>query len=261
MRKLRIIIFTLFIFPISNESLACLVASQDRIIPIGTDNNGLVAIEVLCSRYGEGEFGENLLWAYKLTLNGYNEDYSDYVISKLDSNLRLKEDEIEDFLNEQLDHALTISKDLDGFLPFNPLEVMFCDFQTECTLLELVKQEKEIGFRLANENKLYPIKFFSTEYTGNIGKKYLDYHYAYSVEGDTVGLDLRISSIRIYRNLNRELIMFHLSTGQEFKDAGTNLIPPRKEYSLEKKLVELKDATFKEPILHHGKGFDYYVLK
>ena len=54
--------------------------------------------------------------------------------------------------------------------------------------------------------------------------------------------------------------VFHLGTGQEFEEAKTQKLPIKKEREFEKELRTIKDAIFIEPILHHGKGFDYFKI-
>jgi hypothetical protein len=54
------------------------------------------------------------------------------------------------------------------------------------------------------------------------------------------------------------LMMLYLGSGQEFKSVHRD--PPKKEYAFDKPLGQGIDTIFDEPLLHHGQGFDYFVL-
>jgi hypothetical protein len=256
----NIIIGLILSFGISTKATACLAASQERIIPIGTSENCLIGIEIISNRYGEGEFGEKTFWNYKITLKGYNSDYSDYVIAELDSNAKIEDNKTEHFLVKQFEKALKICDSLNDFEILIPKEIKFCDFQKKCTEIELIYTEKELTFKTTNNNKKISIHFLSSEYKGKIANPYKDYFRNYFQVSDIMGIDLKVSSIRSYENSKYKLLVFHLGTGQEFKDAITNKYPEKKEYEFDKELNNSIDAVFIEPILHHGKGFDYFVM-
>jgi len=61
----------LLMLGISTNAFSCLMASQERIIPLGTSENCLIGLEVIAYRYGEGEYGQNVVWDYEFTLKGF----------------------------------------------------------------------------------------------------------------------------------------------------------------------------------------------
>ena len=104
-----------------------------------------------------------------------------------------------------------------------------------------------------------PIQYLNSEYKGQMAKPYKSY-FDFYFEDAIVGTDLKVSSIRKYENKTHKLLIFHLGTGQEFELASTGKIPIKKEFKFSEKLETIMDAVFIEPVLHHGKGFDYFKM-
>jgi len=255
--KLKIIL--LLITGISTNAFCCLMASQERIIPIGTSENCLIGMEILSIRYGEGEFGEKELWNYKITLKGFNEDYSEFFVNNLDSVNGIKNSDFEKLLKLQIDKALQICNKLENFEILKPKEISFCDYQKDCSKLKLKEINGQLKFQVNKTNKSFPIHYLDTVFQGEIARHYKAY-FEFYFEDSIIGTDLKISSIREYENNYYKLLIFHLGTGQQFELAATGKLPQKKEIKFTKELNTIKDAIFTEPILHHGKGFDYFKL-
>ena len=240
------------------EIFACKAATQERIIPIGTSENCLIGLEIISGRYGKGEFGEKTFWSYTISLKGYNNDYTNYLIAELDYNNEIENEKILNYLNEQFEKALKICIKLDDFEILKAREIKLCEYQSKCSKIELVTTKKEIKIK-TKDDKLHNIHFLNSNYNGIIAKPYREYYENY-YKSEIIGFDLKISSIRIYENSIFNLLIFHLGTGQEFKSALTDEYPEKTEYKYQKELIDFKDAIFIEPVLHHGKGFDYFIL-
>jgi len=103
------------------------------------------------------------------------------------------------------------------------------------------------------------LQYLNSEYKGQMAKPYKSY-FDFYFDDTIVGTDLKISSNRKYENKTHKLLIFHLGTGQEFELASTGKIPIKKEFKFSEKLETIMDAVFIEPVLHHGKGFDYFKL-
>lgn len=249
----------ILILGISTNAFCCLMATQERIIPIGTSENCLIGIEIISNRYGEGEYGEKAVWDHKFTLKGFNEDYSAFLIKELHFEKGIENDKNEHLLKVQFNEALQICDNLDHFELLKPKEISFCDFQRKCSKLHLIETDDQLKFQINNKNEFYPIRYLNSEYNGEIAKPYKEY-FEFYFENAITGTDLKISSVREYENSFYKLLVFHLGTGQEFKEVNTDKFPSKKEVKFDKELRTIKDAIFIEPILHHGKGFDYFIM-
>lgn len=252
------IVFSLFLLFAAN-AYACLMATQERIIPIGTSDNCLIGLEVLSNRYGMGKYREKAVWDFQFTIKGFNSDDSEYQIDTLILEKGIANEQVEELLRAKLHEALQICHQLDDFLLLQPKTISFCDFQTECSKIDLFETDQEMRFKLKNEDTSYPIHFLNTAYQGEIAKPYKKY-FDFYFEDATVGIDLKISSVREYENSSYKLTIFHLGTGQEIGLPEIDEDDQKQEYKFDKPLSTIQDAVFTEPILHHGKGFDYFRL-
>ena len=240
-----------------SKAICCLAATQERIFPVGTNEGCMVGIELISNRYGGDDFQE--LWDFEISLKGYNEDYSDYVIVKFDAVKGLANEEVTDMIKQYMSQAIDYSQSLDNFDAFHPVTISFCDFQKECSSSSLTQIDDRL--RLNYGGTSHPIYFLDSTYKGEMAKPYLDYFEFYFDQASSViGEDLKISSVRRLQNTTQSIVLFHLGTGQEFKEPNTDKYPIKKEYEFENTLKTLEDAVYLEPILHHGKGFDYFVL-
>jgi len=249
----------LLILGISTNAFCCLMASQERILPIGTSENCLIGIKIISNRYEEGKFGEKAVWNYKITLEGFNEDHTEFLIIDLADRKGIENDEIEKILKIQINKAILICDNLDDFEILKPKGISFCDYQNNCSILCLETSDDQLKFHINSENKSYSIQYLHSDYNGNIAKPYKDY-FEFYFEDAIIGKDLKISSIRTYENSTHKLLIFHLGTGQEFEEAATGKLPTKKEFKFNREITTIKDAVFTEPVLHHGKGFDYFKL-
>lgn len=255
--KFRLII--LLILGVSTNAFCCLDARQERIIPIGTSENCLIGIEVISNRYGAGEYGQKAVWDFKFRLVGFNENYSDFLIKELSFEQAIENNQVEQILSDRIEKAIEICNTLSDFELLYPKSIKFCDYQKECAKLSLIETDKNLKFKVKGEKESHSIKFLKANYKGEIAKPYKEY-FDFYFEDAVVGKDLKISSMREFENSSFKLLIFHLGTGQEFEDLETAKIPDKKEMTNDKELKTIKDAIFVEPILHHGKGFDYFKM-
>lgn len=257
--KLELTVLLLLSF--STAAFSCLVATQERIIPLGTSGDCLVGIEIISRRYGEGEYGEKEVWDYEFTLKRFDGNYSEVVISEFKSEKGLETPEGETVFKDRLRQALQVCEELTEFELLRPKNIRFCDFQQSCSSVSLVDSGEHMEIQVTGENKRFSIRCLDSDYEGEIGKLYRDYFDYYHGDSDRLlGFDLKISSIRRYQNSSHMLLIFHLGTGQEFTGPGFEEFAKKKETEFDKELDTLEDATFMEPILHHGKGFDFFKL-
>ncbi|MDF1698552.1 MAG: hypothetical protein P1U56_22055 [Saprospiraceae bacterium] len=238
------------------------MANQDRIIPIGTNESCMIGIEIISQRKGSGEFGKIPVWDYTFTLKGFNEDHSDYIIHKLNKVKDIQENDIEKTLQKEITKAIKICSTISGFEQLIPKQIQFCDFQKACSSIQLFEADGRLNFKEGSNDLVHSISYLDSSYTDEIASAYKEYFdFYFDSSRNVVGIDLKISSIRIYENSQGSILVFHLATGQEFLDPETGEYPEKSPYSYDFPLQNINDGIFQEPILHHGKGFDYYLLK
>jgi|GEM_PF-2745527 len=261
---MKIKILILLTFGFSSHAFACLAASQERIIPIGTSEGCLVGIEIISRRDSEGRYSEKAIWYFDFKLKGFNEDYSDFLIQELDTKQKVNNNEVEEYLKTKAREALSICQKMETFEILKANEISFCEYQKNCSKVSLIKAKDELRFRINKTQKDYPIKYLSKDYDGAIAKPYREYVSFYLEDSEdyesALGQYLSISSIRTYENSSMELLVFHLGMGQEFEPLDSTMTNKKKETQYHKQLKNLEDAIFVEPILHHGKGFDYFQI-
>ena len=217
------------IFGISANAFCCLMATQERIIPIGTSENCLIAIEIIAHRYGEGTYQEKEVWDLNLRLKGFNENYSEFLIEELSLEKGIENSSIEKIIKQEMKKAIQICDRLTDFEIFEPKEISFCDYQKDCSILQLIESEEQLKFRLKNEQEEHPIYYLGKEYEGEIAKPYKkSFDFYFKSSDQIMGTDLKISSIRQYENSTHKLLIFYLGTGQELIEAETNKLPEKK---------------------------------
>ena len=169
--KYKINILLFFLLGISNMAYCCAMATQERIIPLGTSENCLVGIEIISNRYGLGEYGERAVWDLKFTLKGFNLDYSDFTIRHLDFKKECDQDSIELLLENRILKAIEICKALNDFEFLVPKEISFCDFQKKCSSIQLKKSNNQLRVEIDGD-KDFEVKFLDSKYEGEIAKPY-----------------------------------------------------------------------------------------
>ncbi len=153
------------------------------------------------------------------------------------------------------------SETIPGLIYAEPLNISFCNYQPNCTNASL--QTDTIN------NKAYIIlkskikQEVSVLYdSSSIASNYINYYYGFDYEPSESRMryiieGLLINSIREYKDDNYNLTIIHLGKGQDFRQEGD--IP--KEFKPDISFNTLENSIFKEPILHHGHGFDFFILE
>lgn len=169
---------------------------------------------------------------------------------------------------------------------FIPEYISFCEFNTACDLVVLNNNQ------LIYNKKRYPLKMLDISNKGYFGfnnfyfQGYNDDEYLDTEEGRELynGLisGFAIGSVRKYKCDNgKELIFAHLARGHELAMGWITHDPtdPRlkkqndgeavdsediawlmKEYVPEISFNSLHNAVYEEPLLHHGYGFDVFIV-
>ena len=69
-----------------------------------------------------------------------------------------------------------------------------------------------------------------------------------------------ISSYRIYETNKIKLIALHLATGDDLRWRKEGKVNPAKEHKPDFQFNDIKKSVYTEPLLHHGYGFDAFII-
>lgn len=146
---------------------------------------------------------------------------------------------------------------------FQPKAISFCEFQNKCKMMESYYDEKEDKdyIRYKGKNHLISVIKDATYYGFKESAFFSDRVSGYN-----------ISSTRIYKLKNIELIVGHFESGHESsmgwithdpnkkpKDES-DIVIYMKEHTPNINFTDIKKTTYEEPLLHHGYGFDLFFL-
>jgi len=258
-------LFLIFVFIQTMNSFACLDAKQHKIFPVGVFDNQIFSIDAHIHRTesrlerqnNEKKFPETM-WIIKSYVSIYDKNQN--LISKE----RIEETQVinESYFNElqsiYIKGIRKISLDYKNIEYFVTEYISFCDFQKSCDVLKieydtinkkdfLIYKTKKYSINL-DEYKTY---YKSDLFTGNLSAYYL-------------------SSIRIFKTKELKLVIGHLETGHEISMGWITSDPNKKpkddnvivanEHKPKIAFDKLETSVYKEPLLHHGYGFDFFIV-
>lgn len=155
-----------------------------------------------------------------------------------------------------------IVKDFPEIELFSPEYISFCGYQTSCEQLALVFDSLQQQSFFQTGKKRYALPALSDS----------QQLFTFSPYYDEYGRGMTISSVRIYKSKTLKLTIGHLETGHEL---GMGMIThdPKKTkneegfelifYKEEKPdfpFSNIETAAYQEPLLHHGFGYDLFVV-
>jgi len=245
-------------------SFACLHAYQFKIFPVGVADNKIVTVDFKIHRadYVSNDDDEHrAMWFLYAFVSTYEQNQKLIEAIPFDS-IVVKSDNYVEKLKEIYDVAFVkIQMSFPSIELFTPKYISFCDFQKKCKLIEV-----DIRTSISEDTYLISIdtatiKYKNKKYVLDILKDSLYYGFDEKFLYVDVDIqDFRISSYRIYKTKNVKLIVFHLATGDELhwrKEEDEN---PAKEYTPDFPFNDIKNSVYTEPLLHHGYGFDAFII-
>lgn len=257
------ITFVLCLLSFWINGFACLNTYQFKIFPVGMFEDQLISVDVQIRRtsISEGDYQLNLK-----DINEWDEMYLLYLhVTAYDKNQKVKN-------TKRLEVAYTLGRDYNDTLLvayqrglrailknypkidlFTPVSLSYCDYQKKCELVQLSTDSLSDIDYMTFKAKRYPITI--TQDTSYFALKSRLNHPGNATE-------LNISSVRIYETETATLVLAHLETGQTLVAADADDNPPNrsKEYIPELEFSDIEKAVYQEPLLHHGNGFDIFVL-
>ncbi|MGD1847495.1 MAG: hypothetical protein ACFB10_19070, partial [Salibacteraceae bacterium] len=230
----------------------------DRIIPLGTLNDQLLAFEVLQQRYGGGEHGFDPYWRVEVRVVRFLSDHSAETVKAFPSEKDIPGNQLHINLQDKLKQAFSYCRELKGFDSIQAERISFCDFQRECRLVSLVEKGAQIQIEPKGSKNGFPVLWIDSASNYRVGLCCRERNKNYDIT--LPGSDLLISSVRLYTTVSgKRLLVMQLQTGHQPEPADPSLISPPKEQDFTGSLTSVKSCFFEEPLLHHGCGFDYFV--
>lgn len=235
------------------NSFGCLGAYLHKLFPIGICPQGIVSAEMHFFRSGTGKEHDVTFWKIRSSLvimDGDNkvirEIYRDS--AQCTGNYTNKSQKL-------FDKMLSKASAIPGMTFTAPFYLSFCNYQSNCAVVSMKKDSTAGDIVLAFQNTSFRVpvlKDTSSSLARNLGT-------------DQNGFDpnklirrLRIGSVRQYHAGDKILLVVHLQTGHEL---SMGWMDGAKEYPPEFPYNNLQKSFYKEPLLHHGLGFDVIILQ
>jgi len=265
---MKLLYLVLFLF-YSLISSACFIADQHRMFPIGIKNNHLIVLETELQRDNrfdekDNEFVEfEIGWQGALLLRSYTfsgKKMDEFLVSGLNINDLHYEKELQKYLKK----GLRFAKRKYGKVSNLKLDYLsFCDFATSGEKIAVYSDTllDKVFVKDLDTKVNYDISYLND--TTRQARELIESTYIEdkTLDNTAFGYNLHISSVRIFSVDSQKILFIQAGNGQFLRDANDNIFPAGEEYKLNKISKEhFLDLAYTEPILHHGNGFDFFIL-
>lgn len=279
-------IFVLLLLLSATLSLyPCAGAYQFKMFPVGMVGDDIVTVDMQMWRSdfcmddldsGRGAF-EGGCWTLQSYISRYDKN------QKLLSSVKADSIQIRGFFYDKV-LGLLYSKVFDRVVKenknislFTPEYISFCGYQQKCNMVALT------GKNLLYKQKKYPLTILDMENHAYYG---FNHNYFQAYEGKITSEDkevydkliegFAISSVRRFTVQGKELLVVHLQRGHELsmgwitnnpkdprlkKKDDDNFVILKQEHIPDIPFKDIRSAVYEEPILHHGYGFDVFIVR
>ena len=250
----------------TNGLFACLAASQCRLFPLGQCSKGLVVVETHLYRTESRGKTKELIemkpaWFGKSYFKIYDKNHKEVYSELIDTIKQFKQHQYDSILGKTFSKGLELAAKYSNLVYAKPVSIKFCDYQEKCSCAELLFDTiaNKISILLPNKTK-HEIKvlFDTTSMASTLVSYYGGYEEMASLAKSFKG-NFYINSVREFKIGAKRLTVVHLGSGDSFELTDGGTYPPGKEYNAKFSFTDLTKSTFVEPVLHHGKGFDFYI--
>lgn len=253
--------FFLLLLLISCKAVqSCNAADQYRLFPLGSTSSGFVFVETHLFRTTDPKGNRYEMppkWFGESFLNIYDENQK-LISSRLLDSLSLA-DTISgsQFIKISFHKALKQAKQLSGFTAATPVYLSYCDFQQTCEEAQLrIDTVKHMLFVKLRDQKEYGVTVLKD--TNSIAERYLRYYSGFN-GGNIDYAAIGISSVRKYTIGAKTITIVHLANGDKPQEAER--ARKRAAYKPDVAFSRLEESVVHEPLLHHGHGFDFFMVE
>ncbi len=252
----------LFLLISGKEIQSCNAADQYRLFPLGSSSSGFVFVETHLYRTTDPKGNRYEMpskWFGESFLKTYDKNHR-LISSKLIDSLSLADKGNDSqFIESSFKKGLLLAKKLPGFMAAKPVYLSYCDFQQTCEEAQLrIDTVKHLLFVKLRNQKEYGVTVLKD--TTSIAGRYIQY-YGHFNGGLIDYADVDISSVRKYSIGTKTVTVVHLANGDKPQDAGEEGLPKRAEYKPNVAFNQLENSIVHEPLLHHGHGFDFFIVE
>lgn len=246
----------------SKAGQSCSAADQCRLFPLGGSSSGFVFVETHLHRTDDpngNRYEMDSKWFGESFLNVYDGTHR-LISSRLIDSLSLTDKETDPgFIKSSFAKGLALAKQLPGFVAAKPLYLSYCDFQQTCKEAELrVDTVEHVLFVKLRNQKEYDVNVLKD--TASVAGSFLRYYGNFNGGVIDYG-DIDISSVRKYSVGPKMITLVHLANGDKPKYTDEGGSSKRKERRPEVAFSKLEDSVVYEPLLHHGHGFDFFMIE
>ncbi len=257
-------------------TFACLNTYQFKIFPVGISQDKIVTIDVQIRRTSEYEGNKklnlglvnakagNYFWVLYSYISTYYKYQKLISLKPFDTTYSIGKS-YSDTLDKTYHRGLEkIALQFNNLEYFKPDYISFCDFQQKCNLVKI--QSDTV---LNKEYVIYESKKYQTYVVQD--SSYFGFDKSRNHTETIKGL--YINSIRVYKTKTITMLIAHLATGHEIS-MGWITSDPKKaskkedgeislanEHKPNFKFSDINQSTYQEPLLHHGYGFDIFIIK
>lgn len=249
----------LFLLISSKPGQSCNAADQYRLFPLGGSSSGFVFVETHLYRTTDPKGNRYEMppkWFGESFLNIYDGAHR-LISSRLVDSLSLTDKGThQEFIKNSFHKALKQAKKLPGFTAATPVYLSYCDFQQKCPEAELREDRLKHTLFVKLGNKEYEVSVLKD--TNSIAERYLEYYSGFN-GGNIDYASIDISSVRKYTIGANTITIVHLANGDKPQEAERAL--KRAAYKPYVAFSRLEDSVVHEPLLHHGHGFDFFMVE
>lgn len=260
MYRMRLFLLSLILIS-SMSASGCLSAHQNRIFPIGISSKGLVVLEVHLERSDDEDGGAapdelDPVWYGKVYCNTYK-DYELQHSDTLGVLKDFKERELAEKLKPYLQQCNNRINSLPQFVAAQKESITFYGYSTGAGVKVVSDTVRQTAGVRVTAKHMANIPIFSSNFP-----LYQDYQAYFGEVDDTAAYvasmetGLLVGSARKYTLGKQVLYIVHLESGQLYPDPEND----KKVHAAESKHF-IGTGLFTEPVMHHGHGFDFYVLE
>lgn len=246
---------------ISSQANACLSASQNRLFPLGKTSRGLAFVETRLIRTEYPQEDDSFLlmepaWFGYSYYKIYDKNHTVIYSIAIDTIALFREEHYDSIIGLTVKKGMLLAQQEPGFLLAKPLSITFCNYRDSCDkttlIIDILKNQIEI--LLDNDKNTYPIKplFDITSIASNLLSSYQGGK-SEKILVKEFANRLGINSIRKYELGTEQLTIIHLGVGNNLFSTDEENDPIKLQDEV------LKHEVFQEPVLHHGKGFDFFI--
>jgi len=279
MKQLYILIILSFQ---TSFSFACLNTYQFKIFPVGVSQNKIVTVDVKIMRTSQAEGNYRLdlglekneewieddkdweeMWILSSYVSTYDKNQKLTSLIPIDITYSIGKT-YADTLHRTFQRGLKkIATEYADIEYFKPAYISFCDFQQKCNIVKIQSDTVSRKSYLVYDGKKYQTDIINdTSYYG----------FRESLYHPELITALYVNSIRVFKTKTITLLIVHLVRGHEvsmgfitsdperfrmYEDSGVRMA---KEYKPNFKFTDIRKSTYEEPVLHHGYGFDIFVI-